>query len=99
MTRQCLPLIAAAEGSKRLVLRHADLTPRTAHWQRSQAIACCIGVDNAVLTPPVEKRSQLTLSTQWPLERPLDGCPMRLKLPKAQWLWRELTEVEMGGWR
>ena len=33
----------------------------------------CCGFGNAVLTPPVEKRSQLTLSAQWLLEEPLDG--------------------------
>ena len=34
---------------------------------------CCVGVWDAVLTPPVEKKSQLTLSAQWLLEEPLDG--------------------------
>ena len=41
---------------------------------------CCVCVCNAVLTPPVEKKSQLTLSAQWLLEEPLDG---ELEAPKT----------------
>ena len=41
---------------------------------------CCVGVWDAVLTPPVEKKSQLTLSAQWFLEEPLDG---ELEAPKT----------------
>ena len=56
----------------------ADLTPPL--HKRSQAVHCCVGVCNAVLTPPVEKESQLTLSAQWLLEEPLDG---ELEAPKT----------------
>ena len=56
------------QGSR---VEDADLTPPL--HKRSQAVACHVGVGNAVLSPPVEKRSQLTLSAQWLLEEPLDG--------------------------
>ena len=51
--------------------KRADLTPPL--HKRSQKVASCAGVGNALLTLPVEKRSHLTLSAQWSLEEPLDG--------------------------
>ena len=49
----------------------AYLTPSL--QKKIQLVARCLGVGHAALTPPVEKRSQLTLSAQRPLEEPLDG--------------------------
>ena len=48
----------------------AELTPSLQN--KSQPVALFLGVGHAVLTPPVEKRSQLTLSAQWSLEEPSD---------------------------
>ena len=47
--------------------------PTSSLQKKNQPVALCLGGGNAVLTPPVEKRSQLTLSAQWLLEEPLDG--------------------------
>ena len=51
--------------------------------ESNEPLEGCLG-QNAELTPPVEKRSQLTLSAQWSLEEPLDEG---LKAPLTASFW------------
>ena len=43
----------------------AKREPTPSLQKKSQPVALCLGGRNAVLTPPVEKKSQLTLIAQW----------------------------------
>ena len=70
--RRELPLAAWVEARGRWL----QMTRRRGSNEQRQGFE----VRCADLTPPVEKKSQLTLSAQWLLEEPLDG---ELEAPKT----------------